>query len=259
MLKLEIHMGKSFTFMAGALVYMLLLFSTQAIASVVLLLPNGERISQGMMLPPGYYWLDDGTLVTPQKIMVGKNGDIQSYPPDLPLYSLKNVRQSSLKLPDNCLIAYEPDSYNALTTVPDNGGRYGGYSGGGNSMLLIPEDAMMNNDLSFINGCWRSDGINYYTDPRRPYVAPAEFCFNSTGNGSFYAFPKGTKCVSNANAFFRGSMLIINTYKGTCADPSRFLMPRTFQCEGTGENTMCYTVAKYNDQVFHDRAIFYRK
>lgn len=125
--------------------------------------------------------------------------------------------------------------------------------------FFIPENAMSNNNLSFMSGCWRSDGINYYTDPKKPYVAPAEFCFNEDGEGSFYAFPKGTKCVSKANAFFRKSMLIITTDKGTCEQSSRFLMPRTFQCEGSGENTMCYTVAKYKNEIFQDRAIFFRK
>lgn len=128
-----------------------------------------------------------------------------------------------------------------------------------NRFFFIPENAISDNNLSFMSGCWRSDGINYYTNPKNPYVAPAEFCFNELGEGSFFAFPKGTKCVSKANAFFHNSMLIINTDRGTCQQGSRFLMPRTFQCEGSGENTMCYTVAKYNGEVFQDRAIFFRK
>lgn len=252
------------------LVCLILLFAADAEADVRLRLPDGREAASGTVLPVGYYWLTDGTLVTPQRIKISTNGDIDvsGSTVDDPIFDdFTDIRSESLSLPDGCVVVYslfgmvprsprEPaaekrsrpdiDNYLADTVNLAEG-----------ELLSVPRESRVDGDLEFLNGCWRADQINYYTDPRKPYQAPAEFCFGA-GRGTFYAYPKGAECEAGASAEFRGDVLYIETGKGACKQSKRFLMPRTFRCEGFGENTVCYTEATYNNRTFSDRALFYR-
>lgn len=258
-------------FIFGCLIILVALTSG-AFADVILTRPGGEKIEKGMELPAGYYWLNDGTLVTPQKIKIYPNGDIDVSSATIkdPIFdNFTDIRADNLVMPDGNIVAYSQfgkaprrveNDVNRRNTVSDDLDSYLEETAGmaADERFGIPEASSASKDLDFLNGCWRADEINYYTNPTHPYKAPAEFCFRGDGRGTFYAYPKGTECVSDATAEFRGDFLFITTSKGTCEQGKRFLIPRTFRCEGSGRNTACYTVATYKGQTYTDQAFFHK-
>ena len=126
------------------------------------------------------------------------------------------------------------------------------------SAMQIPEDAAKNNDLSFLEGCWRSVTELHNSVTGEP--VEAEYCFQSNGEGLRRVIGKnGGICSGSASANFSGSKLVITGGKASCKHGPSFVRQKV-QCRGTGSSTHCS-----GQEIFRGRitnrwdAVFIRK
>ncbi len=111
--------------------------------------------------------------------------------------------------------------------------------------MQIPKDAAKNNDLSFLEGCWRSvtDLYNSVTGER----IEMEYCFSSDGSGRRTIRQRdGDICSGSANARFSGSRLDITAQEAYCRGGQ--FVPHTVQCKGTEQSTRCHGKEKKGAQ-----------
>ncbi len=104
--------------------------------------------------------------------------------------------------------------------------------------MQIPRDAAKRNDLSFLEGCWRSvtDLCNSRTG--RPIVA--EYCFRADGTGRRFVYEEdGSTCSGSVRARFNGNRLDIRSNGAQCQRGSIYV-PQDIQCNGTGRSTECH-------------------
>ncbi len=104
--------------------------------------------------------------------------------------------------------------------------------------MQIPKDAAKNNDLSFLEGCWRSVTNLYSSATGEPIEA--EYCFSANGKGRrFIRQRDGGVCSGPASARFSGSRLDIKAPEAGCPDGSNYV-PQKVQCNGSGSSTQCH-------------------
>ena len=104
--------------------------------------------------------------------------------------------------------------------------------------MQIPKDAAKNNDLSFLEGCWRSVTNLYNSVTREPIEA--EYCFSANGRGRRYIRQRdGGVCSGPASARFSGSRLDIKAPQAGCPDGSHYV-PQKVQCKGSESSTQCH-------------------
>ncbi len=111
--------------------------------------------------------------------------------------------------------------------------------------MQIPKDAAKNNDLSFLEGCWRSvtDLYNSTTGER----VEMEYCFSGDGSGRRTIRQRdGDICSGPANARFSGSRLDITAQEAYCHRGG--YVPHTVQCKGTEQSTRCHGKEKKGAQ-----------
>ncbi len=102
--------------------------------------------------------------------------------------------------------------------------------------LEIPRDAPRNNDLSFLEGCWRSV-TDLYNNNGTPIEG--EYCFDRNGKGRrFVRQENGVRCSGSARARFQGSRLHIESDWAACRGKQKYV-PQNIDCQGTGASTSC--------------------
>ncbi|MDO5538253.1 MAG: hypothetical protein Q4F72_12095, partial [Desulfovibrionaceae bacterium] len=105
--------------------------------------------------------------------------------------------------------------------------------------MNIPEEAAKANDLSFLEGCWRSntglvnqDGIAVTT----------EYCFDARGEGTrslIETGPEGLRCSGPATARFSQDSLQIEAEEAVCSDNRNTYVGQSVVCTGSGSATIC--------------------
>ncbi len=111
--------------------------------------------------------------------------------------------------------------------------------------MQIPKDAAKNNDLSFLEGCWRSvtDLYNSSTGER----VEMEYCFSADGSGRRTIRQRdGDICSGSASARFSGSRLNITAQEAYCRRGK--FVPHKVQCNGTEQSTRCHGKEKKGAQ-----------
>ncbi len=104
--------------------------------------------------------------------------------------------------------------------------------------MQIPRDAAKNNDLSFLEGCWRSVTDLFSSATGEPIEA--EYCFSSDGSGRrFIRQQDGSMCSGPARAGFNGRKLNITAPEAHCERGSSYV-PQQVQCKGTEKSTRCH-------------------
>lgn len=101
--------------------------------------------------------------------------------------------------------------------------------------MEIPEDAAKKNDLSFLEGCWRSRTDLYNT---RGEQIEGEYCFDKKGRGRRFVYEKNQRCSGGATARFRGNTLVIEAPEARCPRGGGYV-PQSVQCTGTDTATQC--------------------
>ncbi|HIW00314.1 MAG TPA: hypothetical protein H9894_03905 [Candidatus Desulfovibrio intestinipullorum] len=104
------------------------------------------------------------------------------------------------------------------------------------SRMEIPKDAAKKNDLTFLEGCWRSrtDLFNTRGEP-----IEGEYCFNKKGQGRRFVYERnGQRCSGAARARFNGNQLVIEAPEAACPRGGVYV-PQSVNCTGTGASTEC--------------------
>ncbi len=92
-------------------------------------------------------------------------------------------------------------------------------------------------DLSFMQGCWRSDPFKH--DPSRSATGVSEYCFDANGRGNF-VFRRGAfTCRTGATGQFEGSMLRIRDGDTTCSDGTLWYQDRLDCTAGADGVAVC--------------------
>ncbi len=111
--------------------------------------------------------------------------------------------------------------------------------------MQIPKDAAKNNDLSFLEGCWRSVTNLYNSATGVPIEM--EYCFSGNGSGRRVIRQRdGDICSGSATARFSGSRLNITAGEAYCRGGT--FVPQTVQCNGTEQSTRCHGKEKKGAQ-----------
>ncbi|MBQ1421083.1 MAG: hypothetical protein IIZ02_06625, partial [Desulfovibrio sp.] len=108
-----------------------------------------------------------------------------------------------------------------------------------NEDLHIPDRAARDNDLSFLEGCWRSDSGLLNRETREPIIA--EYCFNAQGRGTrlIRESKKRQDCTGPATARFSQGRLIIDAGPAKCSRDGSGYVPQRVECTGKGDSTNC--------------------
>ncbi len=124
--------------------------------------------------------------------------------------------------------------------------------------LSIPDEARNDNDLSFLEGCWRSVTDLFSTKNNEPLVA--EYCFDNRGQGrQIIREQNGKICTGGVEARFNnGGNLEMKSFPARCPDGSHY-MPETVYCTGSDSSTLCKGVSTNNGRRHEWDAKFYRK
>jgi hypothetical protein len=72
-------------------------------------------------------------------------------------------------------------------------------------------------DLSFLQGCWRTDRYRHPTDSED---GVSRYCFDAQGHGSFEYRSGGVTCRSGAQARYDGNILRLDDADSRCSDGS---------------------------------------
>jgi hypothetical protein len=208
-----------------------------------IILPDGRIETSGSILPKGnlpkgFTQVAHGAIETPEGIIINpKNANIQKEKP------IKNEQHPEIwkMLP---MVDNQQVTDNITDPQDVNKQRKG-------KTLSIPEDAHKKKDFSFLKGCWHTKDlpgyVNSWNNPKRPPDKyEADLCFKGQGNGSF--LPKlhsGHVCRGSAKATFNGKTLRLVGVKAKCPATAKYnaYAPRTFDCVGTDEDTICYVSA----------------
>ena len=105
------------------------------------------------------------------------------------------------------------------------------------SAMQITKDAARNNDLSFLEGCWRS--VTDLHSSATGELVEVEYCFQPNGSGRRRVLEhSGGICTGSVKANFAGARLDISAGKAHCSSGGYFV-PQDVQCNGSGSSTNC--------------------
>lgn len=107
-----------------------------------------------------------------------------------------------------------------------------------NEPLKIPEDAPRKKDMSFLEGCWRSETGLYSSRTGKPIIA--EYCFDKHGNGRrLVREQNGDVCNGGVRADFTGDgRLRMDSAEARCPRGSKYV-PQRVECTGNESSTTC--------------------
>ena len=127
--------------------------------------------------------------------------------------------------------------------------------------VQIPPAASAKKDLSFLDGCWRSDPVTGGTWNNAripPTTAVAEMCFDKRGKGRIHVIDSNLVCRGGASASFRGKNLVIESDNAKCPpNPKNIEMYtlRHWKCSGSGKATQCFLLS-INPQGKHEVKVY---
>ncbi len=124
--------------------------------------------------------------------------------------------------------------------------------------LRIPDNAREENDLSFLEGCWRSVTDLFNSRTGEPVVT--EYCFDKSGQGrQIIREQDGRICTGGVEAQFgAGGSLTMKSFPARCPDGNSYV-PETVQCTGSDNSTNCKGTSTNNGRRNQWDARFYRK
>ena len=108
-----------------------------------------------------------------------------------------------------------------------------------NEDLAIPDQAARDNDLSFLEGCWRCDAGLQNLETHEPIIA--EYCFDAQGRGTrlIRERKKQQDCTGPARASFSQGRLVIEAQAAKCSRDGSGYVPQRVECTGKGGATHC--------------------
>ncbi len=126
-----------------------------------------------------------------------------------------------------------------------------------NEPLNIPEDAKHNDDMSFLEGCWRCETGLFNSITKEPIIA--EYCFDKNGQGRRIVREQdGSICQGAVTADFNGAgQLIMNSKNARCTNGQQY-SSQDVTCTGNNTSTQCRGREKEGKNQTWD-ARFYRK
>ncbi len=252
----------------------------------VVVMPDGRVMSSDGKVPDGYARRQDGAVLTPDGVVIAKRErqpeaaaapQEKPKPKEDPLLALlpttdpspepvekKEIKQKREKpveraqtkpvRPEQPVPPREKEKPVPPPTREKEKPRPG-------ENFKIPAEAARKKDLSFLEGCWTTDSMTFYT-PFGTKNMPADFCFDANGKGRFLPKVEGRVCRGRATARFSGNSLFMESAEAPCpAGVNWRMMPRTFECTGTGASTECYIIATspQNHQRYRSRARLRRR
>lgn len=105
-----------------------------------------------------------------------------------------------------------------------------------NEDMKIPKDAAQKKDLSFLEGCWRSE-TGLFNNHGVPITG--EYCFDKHGRGRRFIHEEGGRtCSGTASAQFNGNQLAIDAAPAACSGGTTYV-PQAVACSGSENSTQC--------------------
>ncbi len=214
----------------------------------LVVMPDGRAMSSGGSVPEGYARRQDGAVLAPDGIVIAKSSS-QAEAAAAPLAKPKPGEAPLLALLPMTDPTPEPVE---KKETPRQG-----------EALKIPTDAAQKKDVRFLDGCWRCKDLPIYKnnsvwhDPSNSGTkTEVRICFNENGRGRVTFYDEG-ECKGGASARFSGSRLHMETGKAPCND-NRYVVPRSFECHGSGDETECAVIAK-SDTVKRRSVVHFKR
>ena len=248
---------------------------------LLVITPDGRVRTGGQALPNGYAWRDDGGVSAPKGLVVMPDGRVMTADGRVP-EGYARRQDGAVLAPDGIVIAKssrQPEAAAAPrekakpvedpllallpTTAPSPEPVEKKETPRQGEALKIPTDAAQKKDVRFLDGCWRCKDLPIYKN-NRVWHDPSNsgtktevrICFNENGRGRATFYDEG-ECKGGASARFSGSRLHMETGKAPCND-NRYVVPRSFECHGSGDETECAVIAK-SDTVKRRSVVHFKR
>jgi len=92
-------------------------------------------------------------------------------------------------------------------------------------------------DLSFLQGCWRTDPFRHHSGQSSPGIS--EYCFDASGRGSFIFRRGGMTCRTAAQGRYEGTVLRLRDADTTCSDGTTWYQDRLDCSVGADNVAVC--------------------
>ena len=93
------------------------------------------------------------------------------------------------------------------------------------------------NNMSFLQGCWRTDPFRH--ERNQPQAGVSSYCFDANGNGQLEWRRGRTACRTQAQARFEGQTLRIRDGNSSCNDGSRWYADQLVCQRGADNVAQC--------------------
>lgn len=104
----------------------------------------------------------------------------------------------------------------------------------GDDRLRMPAPT---NNMSFLQGCWRTDPFRHASNQAQPGVS--SYCFDANGNGQLEWRRGRTACRTRAQGRFEGAVLRLRDADTTCNDGSRWHADQLICQRGADDVAQC--------------------
>ena len=104
----------------------------------------------------------------------------------------------------------------------------------GDDRLRLPSPT---NNMSFLQGCWRTDPFRHERGQQQPGVS--SYCFDANGNGQLEWRRGRTACRTTAQARFEGAVLRLRDADTNCNDGSRWYADQLVCQRGADDVAQC--------------------
>lgn len=92
-------------------------------------------------------------------------------------------------------------------------------------------------DLSFLQGCWRTDPFRHHSQQPSPGIS--EYCFDANGRGSFVFRRGNMTCRTAAQGRYEGTVLRLRDADTTCSDGTTWFQDRLDCTVGADSVAVC--------------------
>ena len=100
----------------------------------------------------------------------------------------------------------------------------------------MPASAPKNKDVSFLEGCWRSEDPLYRQGTGEAVVV--EYCFDKNGRGRRTHYEKDQQCTGPVQARFRGHSLALESEAISCPRGNGYAR-QSVECNHSNGKTYC--------------------
>ena len=214
----------------------------------VVVMPDGRVMTSDGKVPEGYARRQDGAVLVPGGVVIEKN----ARQPEAAAASREKPKPG-----EDPLLALLPTTDPSPEPIEKKETPRQGES------LAIPRDAARKKDLGFLEGCWRCNDLQIYKNSRVWHdlnnsgkKTEVRICFDEKGRGRAAFYDDG-ECRGGARARFSGSRLHMETGKAPC-NANRYVVPRSFECRGSEEETECAVIAK-SDTIRRHSVVHFKR